>query len=103
MSSTSRLPTQTRSGPEPPPAIGESSVVRVVDHLERAPRADLLVFQAQDGARLIARPSGTEPKLKLYLELVARVRTRDEVEKARLALDARGERIKSDVLARLQL
>ena len=39
------------------------------------PRANLVTFQSVDGARLTARPSGTEPKIKFYLELVARAHT----------------------------
>src|SRR4029453_12162423 len=31
------------------------------------PKADLLAFQSEDGARLTVRPSGTEPKIKFYL------------------------------------
>jgi phosphomannomutase len=87
----------------PPDTIGGSAVARVIDHLERTPRADVLVFEAQDGGRLIARPSGTEPKIKFYAELLARVGSRDEVGAARAALDARGDAIKRELLARLQL
>ncbi|MBF4461863.1 MULTISPECIES: phospho-sugar mutase [unclassified Rathayibacter] len=54
----------------PPSSIGGLAVTRVEDLLEEggalAP-TDALRFTL-DGARLIARPSGTEPKLKLYLD-----------------------------------
>ena len=81
---------------DPLPAIGGSPVVRRMD-LETGeewtatgnpkpvslPRSNVLSFVAEDGSRFIARPSGTEPKIKFYLELVARVGSRDEVEKTR--------------------
>ena len=38
------------------------------------PRSDVLAFQSEDGARLTVRPSGTEPKIKFYLELVGEAR-----------------------------
>ena len=46
------------------------------------PSADVLIFHL-DGGRLIVRPSGTEPKLKAYLEVVA-----PDIESARGDLDA---------------
>ena len=42
----------------------------------------MLIFHL-DGGRLIVRPSGTEPKLKAYLEVVA-----PDIESARGDLDA---------------
>lgn len=38
------------------------------DYLEREERADLLIFRTSRGSRVCVRPSGTEPKLKFYLE-----------------------------------
>jgi phosphomannomutase len=88
---------------KPPATIGASPLARATDHLQRTPRSDVLVFEAEDGARFIARPSGTEPKIKFYLELVGRVGSRGEVAAARGALAARGAEIKQALLARLEL
>jgi phosphomannomutase len=84
-------------------AIGGSPVVGTDDHLQRTPRSDVLVFHSQDGARLIARPSGTEPKIKFYVELVGRAGSPKDVTPARAELAAEAERIKQELLARLKL
>jgi phosphomannomutase len=88
---------------DPPKAIGESPVSRLVDYLRETPSSDMLVCQAADGARLIARPSGTEPKVKFYLELVARVTSREEIAAARATLDVKAGAIKRSLLSRLGL
>jgi phosphomannomutase len=55
-----------------PDRIGETEVERVDDLLngfEDLPPGDVLRFWLADGSRVIVRPSGTEPKLKLYLDV----------------------------------
>lgn len=55
-----------------PSAIGEVDVERVDDLLEGVdgfPPGDVLRIWLVDGSRVIVRPSGTEPKLKLYLDV----------------------------------
>ena len=54
----------------PPKEIGGLAVERVVDYapgVNGLPRADVLEFRLAGGAKAIVRPSGTEPKMKLYL------------------------------------
>lgn len=58
----------------PPDQVGGRRVVRITDfeHGGSAlPAADLFRLDLDDGARVQFRPSGTEPKLKIYGELVA--------------------------------
>jgi phosphomannomutase len=86
---------------EPLTALGGSPVDRVVDLAKGDPPANVLVFHSQDGGRLTARPSGTEPKIKFYLELVAAVKTRAEVVAARRTIETEGTRIKDALNARL--
>jgi phosphomannomutase len=50
----------------PPTEIGGRPVVSV----EQYPEADLLRFELEGGVRVQIRPSGTEPKVKLYGEAV---------------------------------
>jgi len=58
----------------PPAAVGEIAVSRIDDLLlgvDGLPPGDVLRVWLDDGSRLIVRPSGTEPKLKLYLDVQA--------------------------------
>ena len=57
---------------DPPGRVGATAVTRVDDLLEGVdglPPGDVLRLWLADGSRLIVRPSGTEPKLKLYLDV----------------------------------
>ena len=55
----------------PPERIGQA-VVRQVDDFaegfEGLPASDILRFWLEDGSRVIVRPSGTEPKVKVYID-----------------------------------
>ena len=55
----------------PPGALLGNEVVAIEDLRDgvRLPPSDVLVIHA-DGARVVIRPSGTEPKLKAYLEVI---------------------------------
>ncbi|MCK3657624.1 alpha-D-phosphohexomutase [Pasteurellaceae bacterium Pebbles2] len=52
----------------PPSEIGGFAVAQVIDHLKTERQNDILVFTLANGSRLIVRPSGTEPKIKFYLD-----------------------------------
>lgn len=61
----------------PPSALCDDPVVQVTDYLEgaeaRSPwlgRQDLLEMQTRGGSRVYIRPSGTEPKIKVYAHVV---------------------------------
>ncbi|MEV6597369.1 phospho-sugar mutase [Actinoplanes sp. NPDC051346] len=59
----------SRARRQPPAALVGAPVTEVLDLL---PDNDVLTFRT-DTARVVIRPSGTEPKLKAYLEVVAEV------------------------------
>ncbi len=55
----------------PPAALGDEPVSGRTDLAEGAgdvPRADVLIFRLA-GGRVVLRPSGTEPKIKCYIEI----------------------------------
>ena len=58
----------------PPTAIGGMAVESMVDYNAAGtglPKANVLEFRLAGGAKLMVRPSGTEPKIKVYLSAVA--------------------------------
>ncbi len=78
----------TRLRAAKPRAFGEHKVAVVRDYEERTvthladgrteplelPRSNVLAFELAGGSRIIARPSGTEPKIKFYFDVREAVR-----------------------------
>lgn len=75
---------------DPPATVGGRAVVGVEDLKEggRLPPSDVLSFALEGGDRVLVRPSGTEPKLKAYVEVVEPVADGD-LAAARERADAR--------------
>jgi phosphomannomutase len=51
------------------------------------PASDVFIFQLEGGQRITIRPSGTEPKLKLYLDCTRAVASREELPAAHQKLE----------------
>lgn len=55
----------------PPASIDGSEVVKAIDYMTQTeydlPKSNVLSFKAEDGSKLIIRPSGTEPLIKVYI------------------------------------
>ena len=82
----------------PPTTLGGLAVERVDDlSLGSAdlPPTDGLRYTLAEGARVIVRPSGTEPKVKCYLEVVIPVD--EDVDAARISAAGRLDAIKGDL------
>ncbi|ABM06319.1 phospho-sugar mutase [Paenarthrobacter aurescens] len=72
----------------PPEAFGGSAVEVTADLAEGSenlPPTDGLLYLTRDQSRVIIRPSGTEPKLKCYLEVIQAVESAAELPAARQA------------------
>jgi len=57
------------------------------------PPTEGLRYHLEDDSRVIVRPSGTEPKLKVYLEVIVAVETPTGLAAARAEAAARLERV----------
>ncbi|HEX4686482.1 MAG TPA: phospho-sugar mutase, partial [Nocardioides sp.] len=86
----------------PPTSLGGFAVEQV-DDLARGdggrPPTDGLRYRLADGARVIVRPSGTEPKLKCYLEVVVPVDAEAGVDAARISAAARLDALRDGIRA----
>lgn len=65
------------------------------------PRSDVLGFDLQDGSSVLVRPSGTEPKVKLYFEVREPMGGDDALGAVEARAAARIERLAADLLARI--
>ena len=90
----------------PPTELGGLAVEQVEDlALGSAdlPPTDGLRFRLADHARVVVRPSGTEPKLKCYLEVVVPVDADAGVDAARISAASRLDALGRDIEAALGL
>lgn len=74
---------------EPPKEFAGKAVVRVKDYekMEETglPRTNVLIYELSDGATVIVRPSGTEPKIKAYYTTLGKNLEEAKKEKEALA------------------
>lgn len=61
------------------------------------PKSDVLIYYTEDGAKIAARPSGTEPKIKFYISVNAEISSVDEFAEAEKQLDVKIKNIISDL------
>ena len=97
----------------PPTTLGQlrvSASIDVLDGTRRAaggttpvelPASDVLVFELEGGHRVIVRPSGTEPKMKIYFDVREDLAEGERLDAARARASQRIDLLRVDVLARL--
>lgn len=104
----------------PPEDLGGRPVVEMRDYLDDRivdartgektgttdlPASNVLMFRADDGAQIVARPSGTEPKIKFYFSVCDRQDLpigKDDLPARRQALEARHDAVRQQFLARVR-
>jgi phosphomannomutase len=87
----------------PPTHLDGDPVVAVVDYLaggQGLPSSDVIALELASGSRVIARPSGTEPKMKFYFDI--RREVAGDVRAARSRAVASMDRLKAAFLAELE-
>ena len=57
------------------------------------PKSNVLIYHTEDGTKVAARPSGTEPKIKFYFSVKSKLDTVENAEKVEAELDAKIQRI----------
>jgi phosphoglucomutase len=63
------------------------------------PKSDVLQFYLEDGTKISVRPSGTEPKIKFYISVFDKLKSRSEFEKVNNALDDKLKKIENWLLS----
>jgi len=95
----------------PPTSFGNSEVIQLIDYktgiskdLESGkeenidfPSSNVLQFVTKDGFKISARPSGTEPKIKFYISVNAKLPDKNDYFSISKELDDRIAAIKSDL------
>lgn len=61
------------------------------------PKSNVLIYTTEDGTRMAARPSGTEPKIKFYFSINTRLDSAENFKKVDKELNARIERILTEL------
>lgn len=95
----------------PPESFDQSKVVRLDDYQSsiskdlvtgvetpiEIPKSNVLIFYTQDGSKIAARPSGTEPKIKFYFSVKSNLDEIQDYERVKLELAAKIERLKNEL------
>jgi len=92
---------------DPPTSLDGSPIIRIDDYQESTsrdtrvgsanpidlPKSNVLIYTTEDGTRLAARPSGTEPKIKFYVSVSGEISHPGSYAGAKKELEAKMDRI----------
>lgn len=95
----------------PPTSIGGFQVVRFLDYKTSVeknhkgetkaitlPKSDVLQFYIEDGSKISVRPSGTEPKIKFYISVNAKLDSVQNFDWVSRQLDEKIKSIENDII-----
>ncbi|MFO7744193.1 MAG: phospho-sugar mutase [Psychroflexus sp.] len=66
-------------------------------HTIDIPQSNVLIYYTENGTKVAARPSGTEPKIKFYISVNSTLETVDDFESVDEELNTKIDKIKSDL------
>ncbi len=79
----------------------KSSVAKILqDHTENTidiPKSNVLIYYTEEGTKIAARPSGTEPKIKFYISVNTNLDSVEEYEEQQQKLKEKIARIKQEL------
>ena len=95
----------------PPKQVGGSDMVKVLDYEQGIshnlqegmeeqldfPRSNVLQFLTEDGSKISARPSGTEPKIKFYISVNTKAKEGEDAADVKGRLDNKVQQIVEDM------
>ncbi|MBA4198394.1 MAG: phosphoglucomutase [Chitinophaga sp.] len=95
----------------PPATINGSKVVEILDYEKQVgkdfesgdswtidlPKSNVLQFVTEDGSKISARPSGTEPKIKFYFSVKTKLKNKEEFDTQFAELQGKIKGIVSDM------
>lgn len=95
----------------PPATINGSTVIEVLDYEKQTgkdlesgeswtidlPKSNVLQFITEDGSKISARPSGTEPKIKFYFSVNTKLNNKEEFDAKYVELENRIKAIQADL------
>jgi phosphomannomutase len=61
------------------------------------PKSDVLIYYTDEGSKIAARPSGTEPKIKFYVSVNTTLDSVDDFKEVNAQLDTKIKRILEDL------